>query len=190
MQNSFSNFTLPLVNTRKNQYLVLGVFIVVLNAAMLLYSALYLNQLQIIAILVIGIALPLAFLKTIKSSTNKKQASTEDKIDIFLLATTIAWLIESFYWFFGAMLVLHILFKLSVRTLKVVITADGIRYPSLPAKKIHWSQIENLIVKDDLLTIDIKTNKLIQQPIEQNSFTDALELEAFNTYCQQQIKAA
>jgi hypothetical protein len=190
MQNSFSNFTLLLVNTRKHQYLMLGIFIVVLNAAMLFYAALFMNQPRIIAILVVGIALPLAFLKTIKSFTKKKQASTEDKIDIFLLATTMAWLIDGFYWFFAAMFVLHILFKLSIRTLKVVITADGIRYPSLPAKTIHWSQIDNLIVKDDLLTIDIKTNKLIQQPIEQNSFTDARELQAFNTYCQQQIKAA
>jgi len=78
----------------------------------------------------------------------------------------------------------------SLRTLLVTFCEQGINYPAVPKKLIPWKNVANVIVKDNLLTIDLVSNHLIQQPIEKNSFIDEAELLAFHTHCQQQIKKA
>jgi len=190
MQNPFLNFPLLLINTRKRQYLVLGRFLVLLSASLLIYSALLADPSNKYKMLFAGIILPLILLICQRILFAKKKITAERQVDVFLFIMTYTWLIHSFYILFALLLLLHFLFKISLRTLRLVVAPEGIRYPSFPAKMIPWSQIENLIVKDDLLTIDTKKNTLIQQLIEPNSFIDSQELEAFNTYCQQQIKAA
>ncbi|MFM8806066.1 MAG: hypothetical protein ACKOD1_01770, partial [Sphingomonadales bacterium] len=78
-------------------------------------------------------------------------------------------------------------FKISLRPLRVVFSDQGIDYPSFPRRIIEWDQVEQVIVKDDLLTIDLRSNRLLQHPIEKNSFIDDREVTEFNAHCQQKI---
>lgn len=50
---------------------------------------------------------------------------------------------------------------------------------------ISWVQLQNVVLKDNLLTIDFKTNKILQVEIkEDNPAVDELE---FNQFCNQQL---
>lgn len=51
---------------------------------------------------------------------------------------------------------------------------------SFPKKRYSWSELNNVVLKDGLLTIDFKNNQLLQKELESNT-TEALEHE-FNAY--------
>ena len=62
---------------------------------------------------------------------------------------------------------------------------DEISFNSLPRKTLKWAEVTNVVIKDGLLTIDQKNNKLYQKEIDGN-VTEEIEVE-FNAFCKQQI---
>ncbi|MGQ0738707.1 MAG: hypothetical protein ACT4OJ_06570 [Bacteroidota bacterium] len=77
------------------------------------------------------------------------------------------------------------LFRVSDRELKIIILQESIFYPSFPVKKISWTSLNNCLLKDGLLTIDFRNNKIIQQAIDESK-TSVNEKE-FNEFCRQQL---
>ncbi len=59
---------------------------------------------------------------------------------------------------------------------------EGIVYPSFPLKKYAWSEVSQVVWKDDVLTIDLKNNKLLQLTIE-DGFAKRFDYNAFNEWC-------
>lgn len=51
-----------------------------------------------------------------------------------------------------------------------------------------WKEPDNVILKDGLITIDLKSNKLIQAEIADGK--EAKDEEAFNRFCNEQLKIA
>ena len=39
-----------------------------------------------------------------------------------------------------------------------------------PGKKYQWDQFSNVVLKDNILTLDFKNNKLLQAEIENNKY--------------------
>lgn len=64
---------------------------------------------------------------------------------------------------------------------------QGIVVNSLPKKRYGWQEISNVVLKDGILTIDLKNNKLIQKEIESTS--SAKEEQEFNEFCRARLKA-
>jgi hypothetical protein len=58
---------------------------------------------------------------------------------------------------------------------------------SLPKKYYSWQDLNNVVIKDGILTIDFKNNKLIQKEIE--SDTSAKEEQEFNEFCVGRLNA-
>lgn len=58
---------------------------------------------------------------------------------------------------------------------------DNIVFNSLPKRYYRWDEISNVILKDNLLTIDFKNNKLVQKEIE--SAVSIKEEQLFNDFC-------
>jgi hypothetical protein len=56
--------------------------------------------------------------------------------------------------------------------------------PSLFGSRHSWSEINNLVLKDGLLTVDFKNNKLFQQLTDENYPVDENE---FNNYCRDRL---
>ena len=58
-------------------------------------------------------------------------------------------------------------------------------------KKINWNDLNRVIVKDDILTIDFKNNKLLQFYLD-NEDDDEYDVgpDEFNAYCQNRIGQA
>lgn len=65
---------------------------------------------------------------------------------------------------------------------------DEVVFNSFPTKKYSWNEINNVILKSGMLTIDFKNNKLIQGEVN-NDVSSQLESE-FNNYCKERLNAA
>lgn len=96
-----------------------------------------------------------------------------------------AWLKEGFEWVSILLVIFLLLDLLANRKLMVKISEKEIVLPAIPLKNINWIELNNVILKDDLLTIDFKNNKLFQHLIL-NSDWDVDEKE-FNEFCRQQL---
>lgn len=105
---------------------------------------------------------------------------------IFLGTLTMGWIAREQYLFAGITLFFQFFHEVSLRK-KNVIVADLISYPSFPVKKIQWIQLNNCMIKDGLLTIDFKTDKVIQQMIDETK--TLVNEQEFNDFCKQQLKA-
>lgn len=95
------------------------------------------------------------------------------------------WVILKQWWIAIAMLFMLLLYYVSKKKLKVIIDSSDILYPSFPVKKFKWNKLNNIILKDGLLTIDLKSNKIIQQFIDEKN--KAVDENEFNDFCRQQL---
>ena len=97
----------------------------------------------------------------------------------------LVWYREGFWWL-TIMLFLFILLDLIAhKKLVVDITDKKIFVPYILQRTIEWNEVSNVILKDGLLTIDFRNNKLFQQLIL-NSDDDINEKE-FNDFCRHQL---
>jgi predicted sulfurtransferase len=62
-----------------------------------------------------------------------------------------------------------------------VTTNNGVR-----TKTIAWQEIENVIAKDNILTVDMRNNYLMQSKFR-NTMNDAV-IAAFNEWCKGKLK--
>lgn len=60
----------------------------------------------------------------------------------------------------------------------VMFSENGIMFIGMFKKKYTWKDVANVIVKDELLTVDFKNNRLVQKEIE--THTDE---QQFNKWC-------
>jgi hypothetical protein len=61
----------------------------------------------------------------------------------------------------------------------------GVLVNTFPKKLYPWAEINNMLIKDDYITIDFKNNKLIQKQINE-PVTEAIQNE-FNAFCAEQL---
>ena len=69
---------------------------------------------------------------------------------------------------------------------KIVVSFHHIVLPSfIGSRIIQWKELNNVVKKDDLLTLDFKNNKMIQVEVSQPEGKE----EDFNRFCQRQLAA-
>ena len=57
---------------------------------------------------------------------------------------------------------------------------------SFPKKYYYWNELNNVVIKDGMLTIDLKNNQLIQKEIEDSG---SVKTEKdFNEYCRERLR--
>lgn len=100
-------------------------------------------------------------------------------IQVFAWTTTGQWLMS------GILLVLLIVHRQSAKQQSLRIELTGLTL-SFPWKRhIPWKDIDYMILKDGLLTIEYKNGRVLQQRIEKDL---ALNEADFNEFCTQQCK--
>ena len=52
--------------------------------------------------------------------------------------------------------------------------------------KYNWDEFENIIFKDNLLSLDFKNNKLIQLEIDEG--WEEINVELFNEFCKKNLE--
>lgn len=103
--------------------------------------------------------------------------------------------VYALFWFLEAGIIAAILciailtfiFFLQSSRNRVTINEQGISVTAAIIKKNYpWEQVDNLILKDHLLTIDLKNNHVIQNEISPESY--AVSEEEFNSFCESHLK--
>lgn len=107
-------------------------------------------------------------------------------VGILLLAYGVFWIRYGANWAFIANFLLWLLYTISKRKMYITVSKEEVVYPSFPKKEFSWNELNNVVLKDDMLTIDIKNNKVYQHFI-QNSEQFANEV-AFNDFCRKQLQ--
>ena len=100
---------------------------------------------------------------------------------------SLAWFDISYNWLGYLNLLFSALDQISRRRLPVQFYNDKVIYPTVIPKKISWAKISNVILKDGILTIDLKNNKLMQQSID--NISASINEKEFNDFCKQQLNA-
>jgi hypothetical protein len=176
-------FELELNNEKVKSYNRFAVFIFLLNAAAIagslyaMYGSISNNKFGFISMILLLLSIFIYILAPIK----------KNKEIVFLTAAPgifFYWIFTG-YWGIGLiMLSLFGLYLVSKRKLIVNVEHDKIIYPAFPKRTITWDELNNVILKDGLLTIDFKNDKLIQAAII-NTETNEKD---FNDFCNLQLK--
>jgi hypothetical protein len=118
----------------------------------------------------------------------KKDKSPRYKYLLFLAGIT--WIgMPYLQWIAIAFFALAFLEYQAKHPLEVGFTNDEIVINTLVRKRFHWNDLNNVILKDGLLTLDFRNNKLFQKETLDDDEPDAEEDE-FNDYCKQQMIVA
>ena len=97
----------------------------------------------------------------------------------------LGWQSSPYDWLFYLNLLFGILDQTARRKLSVQVDKNYVVYPAVFQKRIHWKDISNIILKDDILTIDLKNNKIFQQLIDEKMQT--VNEKEFNDFCREQL---
>ena len=89
-------------------------------------------------------------------------------------------------WIGLAVLLLSLLEKPAKTNLEIGFTTDRIVMNHIIKKKYSWQSFSNILLKDGILTLDFKNNRIFQKATVDEE-GDAEESE-FNDYCHQQLK--
>ncbi|OIQ97349.1 hypothetical protein GALL_206080 [mine drainage metagenome] len=118
---------------------------------------------------------------------NQKRKGKEVYYRFGLLIAAFGWYLNKSEWLFFS--IAYLVIGVLEKPLKVLPEAafdkEEIVFNSFPQKKYLWKDVANAILKDNILTIDLKNNKLIQKEIDAE-ISEADEKD-FNEFCREQL---
>ena len=101
---------------------------------------------------------------------------------IGLLFACLGWFfVHNGNWISLIFLIAALLEKQAKFPQEIAFDNDEIVFNTFPKKKYNWTDFNNIIIKDGIITIDFKNNKLLQKEI-QSGATAQDELD-FNEFC-------
>ncbi len=95
------------------------------------------------------------------------------------------WVILQHYWAAGLSLILGGMYYLSMQKIELVFEDGCIRKLHFPGRKIEWNSLNNVKLRDGILTLDFKNNKLLQQEIEEDP---RISERDFNQFAQTRLR--
>lgn len=171
-------FEITIKNEKIKYYKVIALLLVLLNVAVfifLLFADVHFYE-AAAALLLSG--LYLVYLLYMAKKNSSKFFIRE--ITFFILAG--CWVaLQNYLVAFGC-LFMGILYHLSLQKLQFVFNSDFIRKMNFPQKTYAWDTLANVMLKDNILTIDFKNNTLIQLEIDCN-----INETQFNEFASQQL---
>ena len=173
-------YDLVLKNEKERSYRRISIFLFIINFFCILYLT-YERNFTRWGPLILSIIAAFAVFSSFYFKNKNEKMTFTGAFFLFILAWQTAgfWIPEILNFLFV------ILNLYASQTPIVSINESNIIYPSLPKKKFSWKELSNLILKDGLLTIDLKNNRIIQQPIAETSST--IDEKEFNEFCKQQL---
>ena len=178
------NYILILKNEKTKNYRNISLLLVLLNLlgfVFLFVNKEARNQSNLFLLCSVFLIATYIFLAVLKRIFKNPFPDTWHRLLFFYCS--IVWLYEGFWWLSIALLIINLLDILANRILEVKISDEKIILPSIPKKEINWNELNNLLVKDGLLTIDFKNNKLFQQLLQSSD----LDEKEFNEFCKRHL---
>lgn len=129
--------------------------------------------------------IPVTVARAIWLKNKPGKSSVTFKHPLFIAG--IIWLfIPGLRWFF-ILFVLFVLFDHQARhPLEIGVSDEQVVINTFFRKKYRWNDFSNVILKDNLLTLDFKNNKVWQREIE--PYISNVNEKEFNVFCSEQIQ--
>jgi len=181
-----NRFELLLKNEKVKSYDRITLFIILINLAVFILLALQSAEQKIRITSITGSLLIVTLLVIHFIVKNTKTRSTSLYSFISVLSAAITWMIIGKWWAALLCFALSVLYQVSRKPLQVLVNPDKINYTSFPVRAIQWNELNNVILKDGILTIDFRNNKIVQAEIDDVSNT--INEKEFNDFCSQQLK--
>lgn len=175
-------YTLKLVNDKTRFYRKLSWFVIFINIILFIYLALF-AELKDIRLSGITCLIVLFLYYAVKYFFFREKLMDEHGIFSVYTIIYVTYIIIGWYWMAGIMALLSILFSIATRDLLVIIFNDRVK---LPFREIKWDAISNMLLKDGILTIDMKNNKILQELVDDKD--GSIDEKEFNEFCRQQLK--
>ncbi len=115
---------------------------------------------------------------------NKKIPTLYFKLFLFVIMVLFWFFLKAWIPALGIALFIGVAFAILKKKSTAGFTAEKIVIEkSIFKKEYNWAEVENVVLKDHLLSIDFKNNVLIQIAIAPESYT--ISEKAFNQFCKQ-----
>lgn len=109
----------------------------------------------------------------------------------WLLIAGLGWLAMPFLPWLGILFFLQSFLEYQAkRPLEIGFSADQVVVNTLFKRSYAWSDFNNVILKDGLLTLDFKNNRLLQKEVLDDEDEDNADEEEFNEYCRERLAQA
>jgi len=147
-------------------------------------TLLYANQTHYLIAVVAALFLLLAsyFVKTISARLQI------NRITVLIIAAVVLFVVTRSFIFAAILLCYAALLKFLQKIPEVIITADHVLIKKIFTNDIFlWTEFNNIILKDGILTIDFIGDKLLQVSVDENK--TAVDEQSFNLFCKEQLKA-
>ena len=179
-------FTLILTNDKVKQYQLFALLIILFNCIAFIYLAVTRSDIRFRCI---GVVTWICALFVIQHFAKKRGKEFSAKAGAILIIIAI-YLSFKFWWPAAIMAILAMLYIISIRQFILSVSESNIIYPSFPGKTIQWNELNNIIMKDGLLTLDFKNNKLIQVLVSKDKSDTGIDERDFNDFCKKQLSVA
>jgi hypothetical protein len=109
-----------------------------------------------------------------------------------ILLTALGWFGMPFLPWIGILfLILAFLEHQAKRPLEIGFDRDRVVINALIRKRHDWSVFNNILLRDGLLTLDFKNNRLLQKEVaDDDEDDDDVDEEEFNAYCRDRLISA
>jgi len=174
-------FEIELRNEKARTYSNISLIVLILNFFVLLYVGI--QGLTPNYIYPIGAAVIVGFIVAFEIYSRKKNP-VNARLGLAFATIIIAWILSGFYLAAAANFILFLLQDIIRRKLVVLIFEDRLIYPSFPRKTLMWDELNNVVLRDGILTIDLKGDKLMQ-----NEIMTVINESEFNEYCRGRLNA-
>ena len=105
-----------------------------------------------------------------------------DEVSFFIIAG--CWSGLQNYSVAFASILLGILYHLASQKLLFIFNAEFIKKMNFPQVEYSWGKLANVLIKDNIVTLDFKNNRLIQEEIDN---AKSIDEAGFNHFAQQQL---
>ena len=178
------SYAFELPNAKARTYQIASNILVGINGICFLIYAynLPVGVLQTLFLLGAGIVLMYALLIIFKKNIPNKI------LPYLLLSLALFWLASGNIIFVLLLAVTAGMAFFALRKQVIIINESGVAYPSFPAKFFTWDVVTQVLLKDDMLTIDLQNNQLYQFLLPQTTLGN-IDVDAFNSFCRLQQQA-
>lgn len=180
-------FEIKLKKERTRPYQLLAQLILLVNLVFFLMMAVYEgSQLAIWSAVAVG-GITLAW---VLFARFQKPVLLSYWMPLMFGLTVAAHIVSGMWWVSLTLLALALLYKIAMRPLVVKISTEHIEYPSVPKRNISWAELNNVILKDGLLTVDFRNNRLAQLKVADEWYSNVANDEKdLNQFCSTQLAA-
>lgn len=176
-------FEIEIRNEKRKNYRLYNWFALVISMAGFSFFLFY-NNWWVEALGAIIIVFVYLLTRIYRRKIHKAVYLFDDK-GFFFLILAFGWLGLEKYLIAGLCIVLGLVYQAAMQKIIFIFSKEGILKTNFPKKEFEWNAMDNVVLKDRILTLDFKNNRIIQGEAEPSKMIDQA---GFNLFVEEQMK--